>query len=119
MSIVMQSIKINISKDFSATPGPRYIKEGNFSGELFRKEILFDRVSEALEKDISFEINLDGTAGYGTSFLEESFGGLIRIHKLSYEKIIEKMTLISEEEEYLIDDIKGYLYDAANEENKK
>lgn len=115
----MQKIKINISRDFSPTPGPRYIHEGNFSGELFRKEILFNRVSEALEQDIPFEVNLDGTAGYGTSFLEESFGGLIRIHKLSYEKIIQKMILISEEEDYLIDDIKGYLNDAANEENKK
>lgn len=114
----MQKIKINISKDFSKTPGPRYINEGNFSGELFRKEILFNRVSEALEKDIPFEVNLDGTAGYGTSFLEESFGGLIRSHNLSYDKIIKNMILISEEEEYLIDDIKDYLYDA-NEETKK
>jgi hypothetical protein len=115
----MRKIKINISKDFSPTPGPRYINEGNYSGELFRREILFNRVSEALENDIPFEVNLDGTAGYGTSFLEESFGGLIRIHKLSYEKIIQNMILISDEEEYLIDDIKGYLYDAANEENKE
>jgi len=114
----MQSIKINIARDFSPTPGPRYIHEGNNSGELFRKEILYPKVLEALEKDISFEVNLDGTAGYGTSFLEESFGGLIRIHNLSYERIVQKMTLISKEEDYLINDINGYLNDA-HEESKK
>jgi len=45
----MQSIKINIARDFSPTPGPRYIHEGNNSGELFRKEILYPKVLEALE----------------------------------------------------------------------
>ena len=115
----MDKIIINIKEDFSPTPGPRYIKEGDFSGELFRKEILFPRVSEAIKKDIPFEVNLDGTAGYGTSFLEESFGGLIRVNHLSYDKIISLMHLVSFEEEYLIDDIKEYLKDAKNEYEKK
>lgn len=119
MQIVTKLIKINISKDFSPAPGPRYIHEGNNSGELFRKEILFNRVNEALENNLPFEVNLDGTAGYGTSFLEESFGGLIRIHKLPIENIIKNMRIISEEEPYLIEDINGYLNDAANEESKK
>ena len=69
-------------------------------------------------KNISFEVNLDGTAGYGTSFLEESFGGLIRIHGLSYEKITSLMTLISVEEDYLIDDVNEYLKDAYEESKK-
>jgi hypothetical protein len=114
----MEKIKINIRKDFSPTPGPRYIHEGKFSGELFRQQVLFPKVSESIEKGVPFEVNLDGTAGYGTSFLEESFGGLIRIHGLSYEKIIAQMTLISIEEDYLIDDVNEYLK-AANEESKK
>lgn len=114
----MEKVKISILKDFSPTPGPRYIHEGKFSGELFRKDILFPKVSEAVEKNIPFEVNLDGTAGYGTSFLEESFGGLIRIHNISYEKILSLMTLISEEEDYLIDDVKEYLNDAYEESKK-
>lgn len=114
----MEKIKINIRRDFSPTPGPRYIHEGKFSGELFRKDILFPKVSEAVEKNIPFEVNLDGTAGYGTSFLEESFGGLIRIHNLSYEKILALMTLVSLEEDYLIDDVNEYLNDAYEEHKK-
>lgn len=114
----MEPIKINVVKDFSPTPGPRYISEGKFSGELFRQQVLFPTVAEAIEKNVPFEVNLDGTAGFATSFLEESFGGLIRIHKLSYDKILSLMTLISKEEEYLIDDVKEYLNDAYEESKK-
>lgn len=114
----MEKIKISVLQDFSPTPGPRYIHEGKFSGELFRKEILYPKVSEALEGNIPFEVNLDGTAGYGTSFLEESFGGLIRIHELPFKKIKDLMILISKEEDYLIDDVNEYLNDAYEESKK-
>jgi len=114
----MEQIKINILKDFSPNPGPRYIKEGKFSGELFRQQILYPKVAEAIEKGIPFEVNLDGTAGYGTSFLEESFGGLIRLHHLPYERIKALMSLISTEEEYLIDDVNEYLKDAYEESKR-
>jgi len=114
----MEKIKISIRKDFSPTPGPRYIQEGKFSGELFRQNVLFPKVSKAIEKGIPFEVDLDGTAGFGTSFLEESFGGLIRIHGLSFEKIMGLMTLISIEEDYLIDDVIEYLKDAYDESKK-
>lgn len=114
----MEKIEINIREDFSATPGPRYIHEGKFSGELFRKDILFPRVSDAIKNNIPFVVNLDRTAGYGTSFLEESFGGLIRIHNLPYEKIKQLMTLVSNEEDYLIDDVNEYLNDAFEESKK-
>ena len=114
----MEKIEISVLKHFSPTPGPRYIHEGKFSGELFRQTVLYPKVSEAIEKNIPFEVNLDKTAGYGTSFLEESFGGLIRIHKLSYDKIMSLMTLISIEEDYLIDDVNEYLNDAYEESKK-
>ena len=66
-------LSCNISKDFSSTPGPRYIREGDFSGELFRNEILLPIITEAIENKLKVIVDLDGTAGYGTSFLEESF----------------------------------------------
>ena len=114
----METIKIKIATAFSPTPGPRYIDEGNNSGEKFRIEVLFPKVSEAIQTDKKFEVDLDGTAGYGTSFLEEAFGGLIRINKLSYQEIVGRMTLISKEEDYLIDDVNEYLKDAYDETKK-
>lgn len=114
----MDPIKIKIAKDFSLTPGPRYIKEGLNSGELFRNEILFPMLKKAIEEDIKIVVDLDGTAGYGTSFLEEAFGGLIREEKMDYNLISSKIEIISNEEDFLIDDIKQYLKDAAKKSNR-
>jgi hypothetical protein len=112
----MDNIKISIAKDFSKTPGPRHIIEGKFSGEKFRKEIMEALFQKAIDHGVKIEINLDGTAGYGTSFLEEVFGGLARIH--NPEIVKEKFIIISIEEEYLIKDIEEYIRDA-NEEKRK
>ncbi len=108
----MEPIRIDVFKDFSRTPGPRYIKEGEFSGELFRTEILFPAFKRAFKENRKVLVNLDGTAGYGTSFLEEVFGGLIREDKLHFDPIVQHLELISNEEEYLKADIIHYLTDA-------
>jgi hypothetical protein len=63
-------------KDFTTSPGGRYEKEGNFSGEEFRTKFLEPHFSSGLEEKI--DIYLDGTEGYPSSFLEEAFGGLVR-----------------------------------------
>lgn len=115
MKIKNVMYKIKIVSDFSPTPGPRYEHEGKNSGEIFRKKILFPEVSKAILENQPFTVDLDGTAGYGTSFLEEAFGGLIRINGLDYHKIIELMSIITEEEDYLLEDIMEYLKDAYGE----
>ena len=110
-----EKIFIDIAKHFSKTPGPRYIHEGDFSGESFRKNILYPKVKEVIAKNGKIVIILDGTAGYGTSFLEESFGGLIREDNLSYTDLINVLEFISNEEPYLINDIYSYLEEARDE----
>ena len=110
--------KIKIADDFSSTPGPRYEKEGDFSGELFRKKILLPLVKKAILEKEKLEVDLDGTAGYGTSFLEESSGGLIREENLQYDNVINCIQLISFEKIYLIEDIKNYLLDTKNKKKK-
>jgi|SRR5580704_15020178 hypothetical protein len=69
---------IEISKDFSRTPGGRYISDGPFSGELFRDRFLVPALREARESGQRVVVLLDGTRGYLSSFLEEAFGGLVR-----------------------------------------
>lgn len=105
----MDKIIINISSDFSKTPGPRYKFEGDFSGEKFKEEILNEKFEQAVKENKSIIINLDNTYGYGTSFLEEAFGGLSRIY--GKETVLKHIEFISKEEPYLIDDIKGYIND--------
>ncbi len=104
--------KLVICKEFSASPGPRYTSEGDFSGEEFRVTLLGPRLKDAIVNKKKLFIDLDGTAGYGTSFLEEAFGGLIRIDGYKYDDILAHSQLKSDEEPYLTEDIMGYLKDA-------
>lgn len=67
-------ITINIARDFSKYPAGRFVKDGPFSGEHFRKKFLEPNI----EKQDKIIIELDGARGYGSSFLEEAFGGLVR-----------------------------------------
>lgn len=107
----MGSIILNV-KDFSKTPGSRARNEGAkaHSGEEFREDYLEPLFKKALSTSDTILVNLDGTIGYGTSWLEEVFGGLARIY--GKDKVLEKLSFLSYEEEYLIEDILQYINDA-------
>jgi STAS-like domain of unknown function (DUF4325) len=109
-------ITITIANDFSKSPGPRLKVEGAFSGEKFREEILTPKVAEALRDSKVLLIDLDGTAGYGTSFLEEAFGGLIRHDMYSYEDLKKILRFKSQEEPYLIEEVWKDIGDACGQE---
>lgn len=108
----MEFIELNIVTDFSRTPGVRYKSEGPFSGEEFRTRVLLPKCKQALSAKCKLKVVLDGTAGLGTSFLEESFGGLIREDNLNYSELINTMFFVSEENPDYIDEIKEYMKDA-------
>jgi hypothetical protein len=110
-------MKIKIATDFSRIPGARFPEEGDFSGQEFRQAILLPKLKESIEKKGKLEIDLDGTAGLGTSFLEESFGGLIRIDKMQYQDVIDTLIFISNDDPEYIDEIKNYLKEAYEKEN--
>jgi hypothetical protein len=98
---------VNIAKDFTRFPSGRFKKNGNTSGEAFRERFLESQI----QKGEIITIELDGTIGYGSSFLEEAFGGLVRKLRLAPDKIQEKINLISEDPS-LIEEIKTYIEDA-------
>lgn len=104
------SIVINIAKDYTKTPGGRYISEGAYSGEDFREKILKKKVVEALSKQIAITVILDGGFGYAPSFLEEAFGGLAR--ELNDCRLLSMIYIVSEEEPKLVDDVYKYMKDA-------
>lgn len=87
--------KINISA-YSEYPGPRYCNQGDCSGEDFyhkRLNPIFAEVISAKEKLI---VDLDGTAGFASSFLDEAFGNLV--YDFSEECVRNKLELISKQE---------------------
>ena len=101
----MESVVINIAKDFSKYPAGRYRADGEFSGEVFRDDHLLPAIKNADEVCI----NLDGGMGYGSSFLEESFGGLVRKHHISPSLLHNKLKIISDEDPTLINEIWEYI----------
>lgn len=107
-------ITIDVAKHFSKTPGPRYIFEGAYSGEAFRTSILYPAVRFALDSGEQLTVILDGACGYGTSFLEESFAGLIRENGLSLCDLEKTLLIISGEMPEYIDEICSYMQDAWN-----
>jgi len=104
------AISINIAREFTTTPGPRYIDEGDFSGELFRTSQLSPAYEVAVAKDEKLTVNLNGTEGYATSFLEESFGGLARMFGES--EVLSRLVFICDDDPYLIDEINQYIAEA-------
>lgn len=91
-------MRINIAKDFSPVPSGRYLADGPDSGERFRDDYLVP----ALAKGEDLDIEIDDAAGYGSSFLEEAFGGLIRVRGIRKEDALQRIHIISSDPEFEI-----------------
>lgn len=109
---------ISIAKDFSTIPGARFPEEGDFSGQDFRNYVLCPALKKAILKNEVLTVVLDGTAGLGTSFLEESFGGLIRNDKFSLATLRKYLEFISEEDPDYIAEINQYMSEADAKSSK-
>lgn len=70
-------MEISILNNFSEYPGLRHCKISDKSGEEFYHTILNEKFFECLEKNEKLIIDLDNTAGYASSFLDEAFGNLV------------------------------------------
>lgn len=86
---VLKMNTIDVAKDFSANPAGRFKTDGPFSGEKFREEFLVP----ALKRSEATKILLDGTRGYGSSFLDEAFAGLVRVHGFQPDELSSKLIL--------------------------
>lgn len=62
--------------DFTEYPGPRYDVQGPESGEKFYAERLNPFFLKCYQEGKKLVVNLDGTAGFASSFLDEAFGQL-------------------------------------------
>ena len=103
-------MNLSIATEFSETPGPRTRAEGDFSGELFLDEFLLPRYEAAIAGKDTLTVDLDGTEGYATSFLEAAFGGLAR--KYTAEDILRIVRFKSDDEPYLVAEITKYIKEA-------
>lgn len=102
-------LRINISEDFSPTPGARYPSEADYSGEEFRTNILAPKLKKAIANSETIVVDLDRSYGYGTSFLDEAFGGLIMVDKFKLRDILRHVKFISSDDPAYIEEIHTYL----------
>lgn len=99
-------------QSFSRFPGPRFKRLGEHSGEAFREDVLLPAIKK---HGGDIVVDLDGTMGYGSSFLEECFGGLIRAGVEPSIAISIANNLKSDEDESLKSEIQEYVQDAVDQ----
>ena len=102
----MNEKTIKIASDFSKFPGGRYRSDGSYSGEAFREDILLPAISS----NEVVQIILDDVKGYGSSFLEEAFGGLVRKVDLTQEDLLKKLKISLTEKKYEINKLEIYKF---------
>lgn len=89
----MTTQKVSIAKDFSRFPAGRYPTDGKFPGEVCRRRHLVP----ALKEFDAVVVDLRGTLGFGSSFLEEAFGGLIREEGFSADDLHARLSFVSDD----------------------
>ena len=90
--------RISIGKDFSDTPWGRYPDDGPVSGERFREEML----KPALKEHRKVAVCIDDAEGYGSSFLDEAFGGVVRKGYFTAQQLNDVLTIECKDSDYLI-----------------
>lgn len=97
---------INIARDFGRFPAGRYETDGPYSGESFREKLLVPALRCGSEV---ITVEFDGARGLASSFLEEAFGGLVRLgfdadqleHRLDLRSA--DLSIVNEVREYIIE----------------
>jgi len=97
-----------VVSQFTKFPGGRFRRISDFSGQQFREEFL----EPAVKKGAKVVVNLDGVAGYGSSFLEEVFGGIVRAMRWITRDEVNSHLLISTSKESWLLEANGYIDDA-------
>lgn len=100
---------IRICDDYTDTPGARYRRDGEYSGEDFRESLLLPGIRAAQQTGEKLSIDFAGGYGYPTSFLEEAFGGLVREHGISAAELKRVLILTSDDEPSLVREVLGYI----------
>ena len=78
---------IHFTEEFTDTPGGRYRRHGNFSGEQFREDIL----RPALDQNDLVILDLNGAFSFPPSFIDESLGVLL--DQLGEEALQKKLKI--------------------------
>ena len=89
-------MEISVLNDFSEFPGLRHCNISDLSGEEFYHNVLNPAFEKAYSAKEQLIVNLDNTAGYASSFLDEAFGNLV--YDFSLDVVKSSVIIVSEQE---------------------
>jgi len=98
---------IDVARDFTNRPFGRYRDDGDRSGEVFREK----KLVPALRKYDHVTVDLGGTNVYGSSFLEEVFGGLVRAG-FTQAELKQKLTVLHDKLPSVVIEAERYIQEA-------
>lgn len=108
-----------LSEDFSKSPFGRSKTDGKDNGTKFRERYLKSWVQECIENEDQLIIELnDLEIPMTSSFMEESFGGLVRFGYVDKVKLLEMLNLKSDDKSYIYE-ITDYITDASYDPEAK
>lgn len=108
---------IDVAKDFSPYPSGRVDADSDKNGTRFRNEHLIPALKRVLAPgslDTELVVDIDGVRSFGSSFLEEAFGGVIRAGGFNGESVVKAVRIQCSKPNLVIfrDAILSYLDDA-------
>lgn len=89
----MENNNLLLIADFSRYPSGRDSNDSTYNGEDYRKNILLPKIETAIEQGHVLTVSLRGVMSFGSSFLEEAFGGLVRKEGLSKADILSHLEI--------------------------
>ncbi|MBK3516674.1 STAS-like domain-containing protein [Carboxylicivirga marina] len=104
----MEPIVVTVLNDFTEYPGLRHCKISDDSGEEFYHKVLNYAFKDALEKRTKLIVELDNTAGFAPSFIDEAFGNLV--YDFTLDEVKKTLEIRSNQEPSWVDTIKGPTY---------
>lgn len=99
-----KAVIVSVSKDFTKVPRG---KEGLESGSEFRYKVLLPKLEKVKARGTLY-IDLDGTVGYSSAFLEGAFRG-IKKNLGSNPFIRKRVRIISNDEPALKEEVLRYI----------
>lgn len=96
---------IDIAQKFSDSPSGRYIEDGEYCGANFLHQYLLPNINKYTKIILDFT----NVLGYGSSFLEEAFGGLVRETHMSKEEFFKHIEIKTLNDPCLLEEINQYI----------
>ncbi len=79
--------------DFSVYPIGRDDRDGDHNGERFRRDHLLPAIKDAFDKGVKLVVSFKGVLSFGSSFLEEAFGGLVSKENLPRKDVLGTLVI--------------------------